>query len=454
MAGWETLQLIYQKEKRQRYEEGFDVSSVLDYDDLSSVDQQDMEKMMHVFDACPIRKDFTYIEHNDLEFILKDAKTIISTLHLPEYRHFYGAMLGRVVGCMLGKPLEVGPYFWESTLENPGWMNIKKWFSMANQYPIKDYVPKYSEASKEGLYVAYETCLKDQIQFVETDDDIRYTLLSLELMEKRGLNFSSYDIGKLWHNHLPYQWVCTAETQAYLNFALVTEHLTKNHHSYTQNVAEFVRMHHNPYREWIGAQIRIDGYAYVAAGNPILAAQLAYIDASFSHVKNGVYGAMFFAALIASAFVEKNIELCIEQALLVIPKTSRLYAYIRRTITIVKEEHDLETMLSLIWTYLLDYDPAHTINNACICVASILFSKGDFNLAVTTAVLFGLDTDCNGATVGSFMGALLGDSSIDMHWRKPLNDTILSMLPNYHPISIQEVSKRFFNLYLNHHAQE
>jgi hypothetical protein len=454
MAGWESLAFIYQKEKRQRFEEGYDVSKVVDFNQLNPLKQQEIESLMQVFHHCPKQTDYPFVEHNDLDFIMKNAKHIISSFHVPTYQNFYGAMLGRSVGCMLGKPLEVGPYFWESTHEIPGWKNIKKWYALANQYPIRDYVPKHSQASSEGLYVAYETCLKDQIKYVETDDDIRYTLLSLELMENKGITFSSYDIGKLWHNHLPYQLVCTAETQAYLNFAQVTEHLAPGHLPYTNDRADYVRMHHNPYREWIGAQIRIDGYAYVAAGRPLLAAQLAFTDSSFSHVKNGIYGAMFFAALIASAFVEKNIEVCIEQALLVIPKTSRLYQYIKKTIHIVKEEDDLETMMSKVWTYLLDYDPAHTINNACICVASILFSKGDFNRAITTAVLFGLDTDCNGATVGSFMGALLGEQSIESHWRNPLNDTILSMLPNYHPIAITEVSKRFYNLYLKYQIQD
>lgn len=448
MAGWESKKLIYQKEKRQRYEEGYDISSILDYDLLNDDQKSDFDGLMDTFNACPLREDFPFIEPNDIDQIMKEAKHIIKQLKYPDEHHFHGAMLGRTVGCMLGKPLEVGPYFWESTKEVPGWKNIKKWFSMANQYPIQNYVPKHSKASDEGLYVAYETCLKDQIQFVETDDDIRYTLISLELLEHQGLTFNSFDIGKLWHLHLPYQFVCTAETQAYLNFANMTQHLSPEALPYHKETAEYVRTHHNPYREWIGAQIRIDGYAYVAAGRPLLAAKLAYTDASFSHVKNGIYGAMFFAALISSAFVEKDIDRCIEQAMMVIPKTSRLYAYLKRTIDIVKKEDELEMMLDSVWEYLLDFDPAHTINNACICVASILYAKGDFDKAVTTAVLFGLDTDCNGATVGSFMGALLGDQAIKPHWKLPLNDTILSMLPNYHPIAITNASKRFHNLYL------
>ncbi|MCK7487506.1 MAG: ADP-ribosylglycohydrolase family protein [Bacillus subtilis] len=141
--------------------------------------------------------------------------------------------------------------------------------------------------------------------------------LSLIAMERYGANFTTYDIGKLWHEMLPYQLVCTAETQAYLNFAKVTHHLTgPKPADFETSTLPFVSHYQNPYREWIGGQIRVDGYAYAAAGNPLLAATLAYRDASLSHVKNGVYGAMFFAALIASAFVSQDIDLCIKQALM------------------------------------------------------------------------------------------------------------------------------------------
>ena len=72
--------------------------------------------------------------------------------------------------------------------------------------------------------------------------------------------------------------------------------------------------------EWIGGDIRADGWAYACPGNPELAAEFAYRDAYLSHRYSGIYGTMFMAAAISSAFACNDpIEAC-KIALTEIPK--------------------------------------------------------------------------------------------------------------------------------------
>lgn len=70
------------------------------------------------------------------------------------------------------------------------------------------------------------------------------------------------------------------------------------------------------------------------------------------------------------------------------------------------------------------HDWCHTISNAMIVIAALLYGNGDFGKSICMAVEAGFDTDCNGATVGSILGMANEIDSIDEAWKNPINDTL------------------------------
>lgn len=450
MAGWDTLDHLIREEIIQRGEEGCDVSG---FAERAARSGQDTTTLTQIYDdlmTLPIRPDFSYDEPDTLEAIraARPAAPAPLTLHndiVHLQDQFQGAWFGRCAGCTLGKPLEYEPFMSGNT-DAPGWQHIQRWFEGADAWPIHGYVPQHSRAEAQGIGLAAwgGPTTREHLTCMVSDDDIRYTVLGLLLMETQGLKWDSWDVGKLWHRYLTYQQVCTAETQAYLNFAQVTSHLHGEKPANWPERQVWVRTYLNPYREWIGAQIRVDGLAYAAAGNPELAAELAYRDASLSHSKNGVYGAMFVAAMIAAAFAKVDERQLVEIGLSQIPANSRLSEAIRKAVTIAESASDAVELVRRIWDSFQQYNAVHTINNAALVAAALVFSKGDFETAITTAVLGGWDTDCNGATVGSIMGAKLGAARLPEQWLKPLNDTLYAEVNGFHPISITECAYRSY----------
>ncbi|CAN7350193.1 ADP-ribosylglycohydrolase family protein [Paenibacillus sp. LjRoot153] len=455
MAGWVGLQDLLKDEVRQRKYEACNVDGFLARIEATGENQIELMKIYE--DLCSlIAHSPNEDEPNELEQIRmlrpigprKIEREMSSEQWLDK---FNGAWLGRAIGCALGKPLEWSNFMGGSH-GRAGWENVHLWFKGADAWPINGYTPGKSSAQEEyGIELAHygKESTRERISYMQTDDDIRYTVLGLIMLERNGHNWDSWDIGKLWHELLSYNQVCTAETQSYLNFAQVTHHYgeVKRPVDWSQK-KHWVRTYLNPYREFIGAQIRADGFAYGAAGQPELAADFAWRDASFSHVRNGIYGEMFVAAMIAAAFVESDPRKIVEIGLSEIPRNCRLAQDIHKAVEIAQGTNDQLTLVKRVWDAFSHYDPVHTNNNAALVAASLVFAQGDFTKAIATSVLGGWDTDCNGATVGSIMGASLGAKQIPEHWIKPLNDTLYSAVIGFHPIAISECARRSYEVFI------
>lgn len=262
-----------------------------------------------------------------------------------------------------------------------------------------------------------------------TDDDIDFAILALHLLERHGTGLGCQHVASAWLSLLPILQVFTAERAAY------------------RNLVEQVPVHdvakaRNPYREWIGAQIRGDAFGWVNPGKPRVAATLAYQDASLSHVGNGIYGEMWVAALVACAFTADGPRQALEASLAHIPPGCRLAESLRDVLALHAGNVTWERALEQIQSRYGHYSWVHTVNNAAVVAAGLLWGDGDYSSTVGLTVQAGWDTDSNGATAGSVAGVLLGAAALPDHFISPLADRTRSALFGFDNSRISELARR------------
>ena len=333
-----------------------------------------------------------------------------------------GAWLGRIAGCNLGKPLEFGPH-WTSD-------RIRRYLERADAYPLLDYVPLLDPMPDEfELRENWVETTRGLVNGSARDDDIDYPILGLHLLERHGAGLSPRHVADAWLSLFPYHQVYTAERAAYAN---LIAHLP----------IEQVALNRNPYREWIGALIRGDIFGWVFPGKPREAITLAYQDASLSHVANGIYGEQWSAALVACAFTASSAAEAVEASLNWIPPRSRLAVALRDVQSIHRSGATWDDALAHIQKHYGHYHWVHTINNAAIIVAGLLWGADDYSSTVGLTVQGGWDTDSNGATAGSVCGVILGAKGLPAHFIEPLHDRTRSALFGFDNSRISDLAQR------------
>ncbi|SMF04588.1 ADP-ribosylglycohydrolase [Cellulosimicrobium cellulans J34] len=330
-----------------------------------------------------------------------------------------GAWTGRAAGCLLGKPVEKIPRAGiEEILRATGRWPLDRWFTAVG---LPDDVAARWPWNKRSA----PTSLEENIDGMPEDDDLNYPILALALLEKHGRGFTTDDVAQLWLDALPAGRVFTAERAAYRNVLDA------------RPVPE-TATHHNPFREWIGALIRTDVLGWVSPGDVREAARLAWTDARLSHTRNGVYGAMWAAALASAATVCETVDEVLDAADAVVPPGSRLAAAIRLGRDAGRDgdasEAGVRAGLDTIHAAYGDLHWVHVLNNAAVIAYALTAGRGpdgrgDFGASVAIAVTAGWDTDSAGATVGGVVGALQGVEGIGQRWTRPLDGHIATSLP-------------------------
>ena len=455
MSQWNTLFTLLREERQQRRDEGVVVPPELAgrLDALDPVaDAWNEPLVFGLYDelmalpADPLR---AAAEPNDLDAIRalrpdgpRDLGWSPTDAELLDRLH--GAWTGRAVGCALGKPVErIGCAVGDGVLT--GRPTIKRYLQNRADWPLTDYFSGRDVG--DGISLWCPLSQRENIAYMEPDDDIHYSLTGLGVLELHGPNFTWEDVADFWMSRIPISAICTAEAQAILNYMNRTARWGSDGGARTAAAPAFCRGHRNPYREWIGAQIRSDAWAWMCAGKPELAASFAYRDACWTHERNGIYGEMLFAAMQSAAFAVSDPLSLIAIGLSEIPRDCRLAQVLRQTLSICASASDWESATSQVEDLCNALSggvmsPVHTINNAALCIVGLLFGRMDTMDSITISVMVGCDTDCNAATVGSIVGAAAGRSAFREDLAGRLNDTIKPSLIGFQDVTMRSLAER------------
>jgi ADP-ribosylglycohydrolase len=155
---------------------------------------------------------------------------------------------------------------------------------------------------------------------------------------------------------------------------------------------------------------------------------------------------MWAAALVAAAFTAPGPRAALDTALTVIPASSRLARTVRRTATLHESRLSWEETLATLEEETAGLGWIHTVPNAAVITAGLLYGDGDFTRTLALTVRGGLDTDSNGATAGSVAGVLCGAAAIPAQWKDPLEDRVRSAVFGFDGARISELAARTVEL--------
>lgn len=333
------------------------------------------------------------------------------------------AIIARFAGCALGAPVEMMEIG-----------KLKEFCKEINQeFPPSNYFKKAPNPDGVRYKVGKgrDFTLPD-MNYLSTDDDIMYTILSLIMMEELE-EVTTESISEYWIKYLPLECTYTAERTTLKNLQQGVSY----EKAYLGELDE---------TDYIGAAIRIDGYGYIYPGKPEEAVKLAYQDAYLTHRDSGLYSALYFTALISLAFTSNDITASLYEALEYVPKDSVFYQEIEWALSVKDEVTNYDIANQYVTNRYPGMSWAHAINNACLTVWGVYIGRNNVEQGITETVAMAYDNDCTTATVGSVLGAYHGFSQIDTKWYKPWNNKILSYLNGIESFALDDIINRFLQI--------
>lgn len=398
-----------------------------------------LDVFAHKLAKLPLRADWQYVEPNELADIWaecdpKRATGPLAAISLADATaRTETAFLSSVCGCIVGKPLEA----------NPTLADIRTALEAIGEWPLNDYISERIDMfGRKHFHPDSPLTLREKIKYAAYDDDINYTILGMLNLENFGLGFTYENLRVNWLQHVSLRQCWGPEKNIMLRIAL--DRWGEEVQDLKHDFAEWTNVW-NSHDERCGALIRADAYGYACPGNPALAAELAWKDASFTHRKTGTYGTMYVAAAIAAAYVVRDPLEIFRIALQYVPQRSRFYQIVADSLNEVAQASDWLDGYARIHGKYMEYSHC-LVYQECGTLINTLRFANNIGDGFCKQVSQGNDTDSFGATSGSILGAYFGPGHLEERWIKPFNDEIRTGLTFFYERSLSALAKRMAKL--------
>ncbi|UGQ10566.1 ADP-ribosylglycohydrolase family protein [Yinghuangia sp. ASG 101] len=267
-------------------------------------------------------------------------------------------------------------------------------------------------------------------------DTVDRAVLTLRLLETYGPGFTHEQMASLWLPALPFLRAGGAERAAY---RLLVEGGLPPWPSGADGGPE-------PCQEAGDALPRADLYGYIAPGDPRRAARLARKDAQLSHAADGLYAAMWVAALASAAFTARDAEEAVAVSLRHIPVRSRLSDALCDVLVASARARPWAEVAADIHRAHGRFGEHHAVGNACLIAAALLWGRDDWGRSVALAAEDGWDTRVDTAVAGSVAGVLAGTAGIPAEHRGAAADRVHTAVPDAGECRITDLAARTYAL--------
>jgi ADP-ribosylglycohydrolase len=241
------------------------------------------------------------------------------------------------------------------------------------------------------------------------NDDLELQLIWLLALEEVGPAVDASDLIQYWLDYVGYNWDEYGFHKVNLRLGLEPP---------------VSSVHNNWFKDCMGCPIRSEIWACIAPGYPHLAVRYAYEDAIIDHAGGeGLYGELFNAAIQSAAFVLSDPRTLIDIGLTYVPEQSQTFKAVQAALAGHAAGDDWKQARRRVMEATPHYNTQYAPLNMGFQVVGWLYGS-DFGDAICKAVNCGYDTDCTGATLGSYIGIVDGNSKLPAKWLEPLGTVI------------------------------